>query len=293
MTRVRGFAPWRPQAKTFVLLAQVATVLDAYADHLPLTARQVFYRLVGTVGYDKTEDGYNRLTEVLNRGRRAGLVAWDAIRDDGVRAEEPVGFTGKADYWDTVAAWAGQYRRDHLAGQPVAVEVWVEAAGMVPQVVRVADHYGAAVYSSGGFDSTTAKHDAAQRVAGRYRPTVVLHVGDLDPSGVAVFTSASGDVAALADGLGYPGTVRFARVAVTAEQVAAYGLPEAPAKVTDRRGAWTGGTVQAEALDPAALARIVRGAIEELLDLDTLARVITIEEAERAELVAAAEELGQ
>lgn len=167
MTRVRGFAPWRPQAKTCVLLAQVATVLDAYADHLPLTARQVFYRLVGTVGYDKTEDGYNRLTEVLNRGRRVGLVAWDAIRDDGVRAEEPVGFTGKADYWDTVADWAGQYRRDRQAGQPVAVEAWVEAAGMVPQVARVAQRYGAAVYSSGGFDSTTAKHDAAQRVAGR------------------------------------------------------------------------------------------------------------------------------
>jgi len=51
--------------------------------------------------------------------------------------------------------------------------------------------------------------------------------------------------------------------------------------------------VQAEALDPAALARIVREAIEDLLDLHQLARVIAVEETERVELVAAAEELGR
>lgn len=293
MTRVRGFAPWRPQAKTVELLDQVATVLDTYSEHLPLTARQVYYRLVGTVRYDKTEAGYNRLTEVLNRARRAGLVDFDAIRDDGVRVEDPQGFTGMADYWANVAAWAGQYRRDRLAGQEVAVEVWVEAAGMVPQVVRVVADYGVAVYSSGGFDSTTAKHDAAQRVAGRHRPTVVLHIGDHDPSGVAVFTSAAEDVAAMAAGLGRRAAVRFERVAVTAEQVTAYGLPEAPAKASDHRGEWIGGTVQAEALDPATLADIVRTAVTELIDADILDEVIAVEEAERAELVATVEELGR
>ena len=52
--RPRGYAPWRPQAKTRLLLDQVAAILDEYADHLPLTVRQVFYRLVGTAGYPRT-----------------------------------------------------------------------------------------------------------------------------------------------------------------------------------------------------------------------------------------------
>jgi hypothetical protein len=54
-TRVRGFAPWTPRASTEQLLAQVDLVLAEYVDHLPLTLRQIFYRLVGAHGYEKTE----------------------------------------------------------------------------------------------------------------------------------------------------------------------------------------------------------------------------------------------
>ena len=60
-TRVRGFAPWSPQAATLELLEQVRAVLDEYEDYLPLTIRQIFYRLVGAHNYDKTEQAYDRL----------------------------------------------------------------------------------------------------------------------------------------------------------------------------------------------------------------------------------------
>ena len=53
--RPKGDAPWRPQRQTYVLLDQVHAVLDEYAEHLPLTVRQIFYRLVGAYGYEKTE----------------------------------------------------------------------------------------------------------------------------------------------------------------------------------------------------------------------------------------------
>ena len=45
-TRVRGFAPWSPEKATLALLDQVQGILDEYVDHLPLTIRQIFYRLV-------------------------------------------------------------------------------------------------------------------------------------------------------------------------------------------------------------------------------------------------------
>ena len=69
---------------------------------------------------------------------------------------------------------------------------------MVPQLGRVVGEYGVTVYSSGGFDSLTVKYDAASRIAAREVPTVVLHVGDHDPSGLALFYAVAEDVAAFA-----------------------------------------------------------------------------------------------
>ena len=52
-TRPRGLAPWQPRRDTVDLLGKVRAVLEEYVAHLPLTIRQVFYRLVGAYGYDK------------------------------------------------------------------------------------------------------------------------------------------------------------------------------------------------------------------------------------------------
>ena len=88
-TRPRGFVDWKPQAATLALLDQVRGVLDEYAEYLPLTVRQVFYRLVGAHGYDKTEKAYERLGEALNRACRAELIHMDAIRDGGGTRVDP------------------------------------------------------------------------------------------------------------------------------------------------------------------------------------------------------------
>jgi hypothetical protein len=81
--RVRGFADWTPRKETIALLARVDAVLGGYQDHLPLTLRQIFYRLVGAHGYEKTERAYERLGEHLVRARRVRLIPMNAIRDDG------------------------------------------------------------------------------------------------------------------------------------------------------------------------------------------------------------------
>ncbi len=292
-TRVRGLAAWSPQAKTRRLLVQVQDVLEEYAEHLPLTCRQIFYRLVGAHGYPKDERAYCRLLESLNRARRAGVIPFDAIRDDGATAKLPGGFHGKADFWEAVRYTAGSYRRERLADQDVVPEVWVEAAGMVPQATRVAHELGVPVYSSGGFDSLTTKREAAQRILERHRPTVVLHIGDYDPSGLSIFDSAAEDITAMVRDLdpGDDGQVTFRRVAVTEDQIAKYRLPTAPAKATDNRGNWTGGTVQVEALPPDILATVIRLAIESVIDRDVLEQTIAAEEAERCELVAAVDEV--
>ncbi|WBB60993.1 hypothetical protein O7599_00030 [Streptomyces sp. WMMC500] len=56
-TRVRGFAPWSPRPATQRLIEQTRAVLAEYRDFLPMTARQVFYRLVGAHGFPKGGTG--------------------------------------------------------------------------------------------------------------------------------------------------------------------------------------------------------------------------------------------
>ena len=288
-TRVRGLADWTPQAKTRRLLGWITAILTEYRDHLPLTCRQIFYRLVGAYLYDKTEQAYDRLLETLNRARRAGLVPFDSIRDDGMTVDAPDGFSGLPGFWGAVRYSAEQYRRDRQAGQRNAVELWVEAGGMVPQAARVAHPYGITVYSSGGFDSLTVKHDAASRFLSRDVPTVVLHAGDFDPSGLSVFDSVADDVSRLAANLAGVADVgdliTFKRIIVTPEQIARYGLVEAPPKATDRRGKWEGGTVQAEALAPDELAAELKAAIETVVDREILDSIIATETAEREQLL--------
>lgn len=284
--RPRGLASWRPQRKSRELLGQVGDVLEEYADHLPLTVRQLFYRLVGAHGYPKDDRAYARLCELLVRARRAQLIPFDAIRDDGGAEYWPAGFHGVPGFWADVRWRAREYRRDRRDGQPVLLELWCEAGGMLPQMARVASKYGVPVFSSGGFDSLTVKHETARRIAAADRPSVVLHVGDLDPSGVSIFDSFSEDVAAFVADMNGPAVPRFIRAAVTREQARRFHLPESPPKRTDRRGSWTGGTVQAEALAPPDLASEVETAIVAHVDLACLEALLGTEAEERASVCA-------
>jgi hypothetical protein len=285
MTRPRGFIDWTPQAKTRVLLVQVNEVLDLYQAELPLTCRQIFYRLVAAHEYDKTDPGYERLTETLVKARRARLLSFEVIRDDGFTVEEPLEYASPEEFLRIADDLASQGQGVRLAGQPRWVEVWVEAAGMAPQVARAVSAYGVTVYSSGGFDSLTVKYEAAVRIAARDVPTTVLHIGDHDPSGLALFEAAAEDVTAFAAELsGMPDKVAFERVAVTAEQIERFDLPTKPAKSSDKRSVWRDGdgTVQAEALPPDVLAAEVRQAVEAHLDMDAFDEALRQEGENRA-----------
>ena len=284
-TRVRGFAPWSPQGATLELLEQVRAVLGEYEDHLPLTIRQIFYRLVGAHNYEKTERAYARLCEHLNRARRARVISMDAIRDDGGVVQEPNCWTGidpMRQFWRVVRHMAERFTLDHSAGQKTRLVVTCEAAGMVPQLARVANPFGAPVMSGGGFDSLTDKHKFAAALASQGRPTEVLDIGDHDASGVHKYLAFLEDVEAFTRDLG--GNVKFTRLAVTPEQIELFDLDTAPAKSTDDR-AFSGETCQAEALAPDVLATILRTAIEERIDRRTYDSVLTRERKLSRELV--------
>jgi hypothetical protein len=280
--RVRGFAPWSPQESTLRLLDQARSVLGEYADYLPLTLRQIFYRLVGRHEYEKTERAYERLGECLARARRARLISMDAIRDDGSTVIRPDVWASAEEFLDVVRDQAGRLVLDRTEGQRIRLAVFCEAAGMAPQLARVAKPFGVPVLSSGGFDSVTEKHNFAVELASDERAIDVLDIGDHDPSGAHKFLAFAEDVQAFARDLG--GKATFTRLAVTPEQIATYQLPTAPPKPTDCR-AFTGDTCQAEALAPDVLAEILRTAIEARIDRRALDRVLRRERRVQRELL--------
>jgi hypothetical protein len=234
-------------------------------------------------------------------------------------------FTSPTNFWEEVLSSAEHYSRDKLAEQPVYIELWCEAAGMVPQLERVANRYSVPVYSTGGFSSVTVTYEIAERALKREKPTIFLHVGDFDPSGESIFDAMTRDAVAFLrnrmawkgeeDGWpkevmetfapedgglmvgrvllpeGYPDLVPT-RVALTGDQVEEYGLPTAPPKASDTRSInWGDETCQLEALPPDDLADLIERAIEDVLDLDLLDQVRGEEDEQRDSIFARVEEI--
>lgn len=293
--RPKGYAAWNPQQKTRDLLDQVNEVLVEYREHLPLTLRQIFYRLVGRFGYEKTEAAYERLGNKLVRARRACLIPFDAIRDDGLRSEDHLKYGGPADFWDSVAYWGRSYRRDRQADQPVRIELWCEAEGMVQQLAQVAGRYSVPVFTASGFNTLPGVRAIVDRALEQTVPTVVLHVGDHDPSGESIFEAMTEDATAFLERDRQTDEVYLepVRVALTAEQVERYQLPTAPAKQSDSRSRrWKGETCQLEALAPDEIGRLVETAIRDHLDLDLLDQQIRQEAEDRETILRQAAKVG-
>jgi hypothetical protein len=290
----RGYIDdWQPHKKTQVMLSRVQDVLEEYREQLPLTNRQIYYRMIGRFSYPKGEQFERSLYGMLAKARRAGAIAFDDIRDDGITGFSPGGYGGVDDFLERWRFDATRYYRDVSEDQPVRVEVWCEAAGMAPQLSRVAQPYGIPVYSCGGFDSLTAKRQIVNGcIFETNGPTQVLHLGDCDPSGFSIYQSVFEDVSAFLerDRRRDEQTFSAERVALTREQVKEHNLPEDEIKTNDSRSRiWRarGFTtkVEIEALAPDVIADLLREAIERHVDTDAIARMRSLEKAESAVLV--------
>ena len=79
-----GYVPYRPQDTALLLIEQIEEILREYRDHLPMTARQMYYRMVAKYNHPKTKSWYDgTLCRILNRARRGELIDFRDIRDDG------------------------------------------------------------------------------------------------------------------------------------------------------------------------------------------------------------------
>ena len=94
-----------------------------YGAYLPLTVRQIFYRLVGAHGYEKTEAAYERLGEKIARARRAGIIEFGAIRDDGSDWRMPFCWKNAGRFGPVLRRMGGRFHA-RPSGREVLIEVY-------------------------------------------------------------------------------------------------------------------------------------------------------------------------
>jgi hypothetical protein len=274
MSGDRGYITWRPNRRTSAKLDAVLEVLATYHDQLPLTLRQLYYVLVAKLIIDKTKQEYAQLGYLVSKARRARIIPFEHIHDQGSTLPARLnGYDCAGDLSWSIRYEVENFELDRQLGQERRLVTWCEAAGMRPQLQRVAEPFGVHVVAGGGYDSVSDKHQFAQLVRKLRSPVRVLHIGDLDRHGESIYDVLAEDVQAF-DGWR---NVDFVRLAVTEQQVEELGLVSS---FEDEL------VVQAEAIPPDVLARILETAIREQLDLNLMAKVAKQSAALRADFEA-------
>lgn len=302
MASVKGFAPWKPRAATAERLKEVLAVINEGKDDWPLSQRYWLYRLMSVYKWKKFDE-YNashyrkangnkkpprtpyNLNHILDRGRRAGIIPWEAIESTRGRRMDPSQSDSPEELADAIESIVRYEQFGRQAGQDCLVVLWVETEGLAPSLAPTAHEYGAPVLVGKGFDVIGSKYAFAQSVA-QYGRVLVPHAGDLDKSGWDVMESLFADLSAFVEDLG--GQVGIERITLTEEQVATYklvGTPVAAGLNAGNHGSGFPSSVecQLEAMKISDIRAIIRAAFEKHLDMDLLHQRIAMEAEQREE----------
>ncbi len=267
------------QQKTLDLFAAVNGILSQYDG--PLTLRQVYYRLVAAQIIQNTENEYKGLSKHLTNARLEGIV-------DDRRIVDRVRSTLRVPCWTDLGhfleAVRRSYRREKWTSQPYNLEVWCEKDAVAGVLEPIANEYEIILYPCRGYNSYSALKEAAERIGYIDRPTVVLYMGDFDPSGQDMPRDIRDR---LTEDFGVQ--LDLYVIALTREQIETYDLPPAPAKRTDSRAAAFMAkhgdmAVELDALPPNVLQELVRVNVEQFFDMSSFERQAEIERAEQEKL---------
>jgi hypothetical protein len=246
-----------------------------------ITARHLFYRLVGQHVIPKTEAAYKALIAHLSKWRRSGEIPWESFADNTRWHIRPPTFDGVADALQNTVE---NYRRDLWRDQSCYIEIWVEKDSIAGLVSHTANSWGVPVFVARGFASLSSLYSAAatfRRQAASGKRIVIYHFGDFDPSGVAA--GAAIQNAFRAD---FNVSVEFVRAAVTQEQISRLGLPTRPTKETDSRARnWTGGEcVELDTMPPTEIQDLVEQCIRQNIEPSAWNELVRTEQLERTSM---------
>jgi ParB-like chromosome segregation protein Spo0J len=281
-------------------LQAILKVLEDNAEFLPLSDRSIHYRLLNDPplrhaskrksGYQNDKASYKSLVDLVTRARLKELIPMESIADE---TRPVVNWTTWRDVGgfvrDELNDLLKGYWRDLMQSQPNHVEILVEKNTVAGIVKQVAMRYCIPMTSGRGFCSLPPRHGMAERFkkSGKEK-LVVLIIADFDPDGEQIATSFS---RSMRDDFGIS-SVWPIKVALTAGQVKQFKLPPGPkakkgstnyAKFVSEYGK---NVFELEAITPAVLQRLVRDAIDAVIDRDLFNRELDQERQDAAELEA-------
>lgn len=268
------------------LVTAVNGVLAGYS--IPLTLRQVYYRLVAAGLIANTRSDYNQLSSQLVKARESGEVD-DSRFTDRSRRIDDVAFDSPDVFIEVcLETLKRQYVRRFWDSQSVYCELWVEKDALSAVLAEAVYPLNTIVAPSRGYSSYSYLREAANRISrhSQGKPAVILHFVDHDPSG----QDMSRDLQARLTKYCGRRDVEVRRIALNYDQVKAHNLIPNPVKKADRRAkgyisqygdqCW-----ELDALEPTELITLCRAAVEVLItDRETWLAIKAKDKAERQAL---------
>ena len=265
------YEEWSPQEATVETLMQAREIVEDYLDEgMTLTLRQLYYQLVARDLIPNETSEYNRLGRIVSRGRRAGYLPWNAIEDRNR-------FLRRNSHWDRpssiIYGSASQFRYDLWEDQPLRVEVWIEKAALEGVIEGICNSLDVPHIACRGYMSDTMMWEASRRfrrwAEDHNQYTVILHLGDHDPSGLDM----SRDIEERLEEYMAGNITDIRRLALNMDQVNEYDPPPNPAKKTDSRyegylDEYGSTSWELDALDPAVLRALIEDNVMGLRDDD-------------------------
>ncbi len=269
------------KGKNRALVTELIAIVNGLKAWWPLTVRQVFYQAVTKGLIENHINRYKRISENLTTLRREDIIPWRAIEDRTRRTTDRKGLPEVEQYIisDVNLLWRPEYyHRCRVSTQPVYVEILTEKDALSAIFEDAARPFCTRVNIIRGQASATMVNDIATRLheaQNKYgkRP-ILIHFGDLDPSGVAIPKSIKNNL------LEHHGLdVELIRAALNPNQVIEYQLPEGvdAAKQTDKNyGAWLAEygkhqkPVELDALHPRLLTDLINDSLLRVYDPELL-----------------------
>lgn len=253
-------------------------------EHGILTLRGLHYQLVG-LGMINDIQHYKRVVNAMIDARWNGLISFNQFSDldRGMVGETAHVVTDLNDQIllgkEQVRAWMSSYHKNRWENQPIYPEILIEKKALQGVFAPIADKWDIALGACKGYPSLTFLHDIYKRFKYIEKEIIILYFGDYDPSGEDIPRS-------IIENLERFGIrVDLRRIALMENQVIAWHLPPAPAKITDSRTSnWDGlGQVELDAVKPEKLQSLCEDAIETIFDHD-LFSILQKEEKDEREL---------
>ncbi len=281
------YVPKKFQASSLAIIDDANDIIrDFQRQGFKLTLRQLYYQFITRdlfpyswidVEYNlkhglpkdtkNTLKNYKRLGDLINDGRLAGKIDWNAIED---RTRNLLSNSHWESPHSIVRSCAYQYAVDMWENQENYVEVWVEKEALIGVLEGVCTELDVPYFACKGYTSQSEMWGASQRLIDQERMakrTTIIHLGDHDPSGIDM----SRDIQERLETFG--ACTEIKRIALTWDQIQEYDPPPNPAKTTDARyrsyadkfgeESW-----ELDALEPSVIVDLIRQSVDSYIDHD-------------------------